>query len=274
MLSDTMHDNVEYPTSDGRPMGETDVHRNLMFDLIHALELHFAAREDVYVTGNLLMFYEQGNPRKHVSPDVMVVFGVKKQMRDHYLLWLEGKTPGAVIEVTSKSTRREDQVTKKALYARLGVQEYFLFDPRQDYLRTRLTGYRLHDGEYVQAVGSPLVSEVLQLELHATDHVLRMFDPHGGVWLQTHAGALAQAEEARLQAQEARLQAQEARLQAQEARLQAQEARLQAEEARLQAEVARLQAESARTQDREAWAQDRRELEQLRDQLRRREDNG
>src|SRR3954452_23150266 len=69
---------VEYPTSDGRPMAETDTHRQDMVDLIAALQDRFAADPDAYVSGNLLLFYEQGSPRKHVSPDVFVVLGVPK----------------------------------------------------------------------------------------------------------------------------------------------------------------------------------------------------
>ena len=66
---------VEYPTSDGKPMAETDVHRDLMMDLIRTLGAHYAADPMVYVSGNLLLFYEEGNKRKHVSPDVFVVRG-------------------------------------------------------------------------------------------------------------------------------------------------------------------------------------------------------
>src|SRR5207248_3275250 len=79
---------VDYPTSDGRPMGETDLHRQDMVDVIEALKDHFAADPMVYVSGNLLLFYEEGNRWKHVAPDVFVVRGVRKlPPRDHYLLW-------------------------------------------------------------------------------------------------------------------------------------------------------------------------------------------
>src|SRR5271157_6639684 len=95
---------IAYPTRDGRPLGETDLHRNKMADLIETLEDHFSGDPDIYVSGNLLVFYERGDRRKHVSPDVFVVRGVpKKPLRDHYLIWREGKAPEFVIEVTSKS---------------------------------------------------------------------------------------------------------------------------------------------------------------------------
>ena len=98
---------VDYPTRDGRPMGETDLHRNDMFDLIETLKLFYEG-ERVYVSGNILLFYERGNRRRHVSPDVLVVKGLEHRERDNFLLWEEGKPPNIVIEVTSASTREED----------------------------------------------------------------------------------------------------------------------------------------------------------------------
>src|SRR5690242_8495074 len=104
---------VEYPTSDGKPMAETDLHRDDMIDLIETLKVHFAADPGVYVTGNLLLYYVEGDRRKHIAPDVFVVRGVPKlPPRDYYLLWEEGKGPDVVIELTSKTTRREDQHKK------------------------------------------------------------------------------------------------------------------------------------------------------------------
>src|SRR5262249_52247528 len=89
----------DYPTSDGRPMAETDWHRDLMIALIKTLEAYFAGQPQVYVSGNLLVFYKKGDRRKHVSPDVFVVKGVAKQQRPNYLIWEEGQPPHLVIEL-------------------------------------------------------------------------------------------------------------------------------------------------------------------------------
>jgi hypothetical protein len=70
--------------------------------------------------------------------------------RDHYLIWREGKAPDFVIELTSKTTRKEDQTKKPMLYRDvMKVPENFLFDPTEDYLRPSLQGFRLIEGEYV-----------------------------------------------------------------------------------------------------------------------------
>ena len=184
---------IEYPSSDGQPMAETPVHRDVMIDAIQILTRHFAERSDVYVSGNMLMYYEEGNPRKSVAPDVFVVVGASRdEDRDTYLLWREPKAPDFVLEVTSKSTRRNDRVTKRALYESLGVAEYFMFDPRAEYLDPPLQGFGLHRGRYaalqVAALpnGAPaLYSEALGLFLHVRGQTLRLHDPAIGEDLLT-----------------------------------------------------------------------------------------
>jgi Uma2 family endonuclease len=187
----------DYPTSDGRPMAETDWHRELMFDLIKTLQLYFFNNAMVYVSGNLLLFYEQGNRRRHVSPDVFVVKGVPKRQRPNYLLWEEGKAPGFVIELTSSSTRNEDVEEKFRLYRdTLRVQEYFLFDPFGDYLDPPLRGYRLRAGRYasIRPVDGRLPSKVVGLHLERNGRDLRLYDPAAGRWLPTPAEQIAEAE--------------------------------------------------------------------------------
>ena len=175
---------VEYPTTDGKPMGETEIHIEELIDAIQVLKDRFAGEPNVYVSGNMLLYYEEGNPRKHVSPDVIVALDVPKEpKRDYYLVWKEGKAPDFVIEITSKSTRREDQKKKFALYRDvLRVSEYFLFDPRAEYLDPPLQGFRLVGGEYVpiEPIAGRLPSEVVGLHLEREGQKLRLFDPAYG----------------------------------------------------------------------------------------------
>src|SRR3954453_23240268 len=127
-----------YPTSDGKPMAETDTHRRLRNALIEILMAFYQAQPRVYVSGNLLLFYEPGNRRRHVSPDVFVVRGVPHYQRPNYLVWEERRAPQVVIELTSSTTRKEDLRTKFQIYQdKLKVREYFLFHPLGDYLKPR-----------------------------------------------------------------------------------------------------------------------------------------
>ncbi len=96
---------IHYPCTDGEPMAETPIHRDVMLDLIAMLKAHFAADPDVYVSGNMMMYYVDGVPEKWIAPDVFVTFGIPKlPEREIYQIWREGKGPDVVIEVTSRST--------------------------------------------------------------------------------------------------------------------------------------------------------------------------
>lgn len=191
---------IEYPDSDGKPMAESPWHMEVMIDLILGLRSRYAKVPDSWVAGNFFLFYEEGNPKARVSPDVMLAKGIKKEKkRPNYLLW-EEKPPSLIIEVTSRQTRREDQRVKKPLYEQIGVEEYIFFDPWGEYLRPRLQGYRLENGQYepipLQGYGS-LLSRTTGLELEPEDLRLRLVDVATGKrlpWPDENAEALARLE--------------------------------------------------------------------------------
>lgn len=185
-------------------MAETQTHAQDMMDLIQSLQDHYEADPEVYVWGNLLLFYEEGDRRKHVSPDVFVVFGVPKQPpRPNYLIWDEGKGPDVVMEITSKTTKAEDQNKKLVLYRDvMKVPEYFQFDPTEDYLKPPMQGFRLVEGAYlpIMPVAGRLPSALLGLHLERDGVELRLFDPATGRRLPTprERAAEARAENERL----------------------------------------------------------------------------
>ena len=176
-----------YPESDGETMAETDKHRDLMVDFIQILRNYYQNEKDVYVSGNLLMYYEKGNPRKSISPDVFVAFGVEKKQRNTYLTWAEAQTPDFVLEVESPSTFSKDIGEKKELYASvLAVKEYYIYDPMGQIVPS-FVGYRLIDGVYqeIDFVNDRLPSETLGLALGEHDGNLRLYNPTTSQWLQT-----------------------------------------------------------------------------------------
>ncbi len=190
---------VIYPESDGKPMGETDEHRKEMIRLMQLLERYYAGQR-VYVSGDLLVFYEQGNPKKFVVPDVFVAKGLEPRDRRNYKLWVEYKPPDVIIEVTSAKTRKVDTGTKPQLYARMRVPEYFLFDPTQDYLDPPLQGYRLvgqrHERIAPEADGA-FSSEQLALRLRMEERHLMLYRQDTGQRLLTADEALQAEAEAR-----------------------------------------------------------------------------
>lgn len=137
---------IEYPESDGQPMAETDLHREWMFRVIHLLQYRYRNDPNAYVSGDLLVYYVEGDPRKRVAPDAFVAVGCPSHRRRVFKVWEENAPPTVAIEVTSSSTRRRDEVEKPAIYAEIGVREYFLYDPTSDYLSPPLKGFR-RDGD-------------------------------------------------------------------------------------------------------------------------------
>jgi Uma2 family endonuclease len=182
-----VRDHTFYIDSDGQPVGETQRHVLNFRYTLEPLDNRYAHDPNVFVAGNMFVHYVQGDGNKHVSPDIFVVFGVPKVTvleRRSYRTWEEGgKGPDVVIELTSKSTRREDTLTKKALYQDvLKVKEYYLFDPYGEYLRPQLQGFRLAPRKYrpIRPVRDRLPSKLLQLHLEVEGDLLRFFDPATG----------------------------------------------------------------------------------------------
>lgn len=185
---------IEYPSSDGKPMAENDAQRGAIMYGIGALARHFRDRRDVYVSGDLLIYYEEGNPRVSIAPDVFVVFGVEKRQRPNYKLWEEGRAPAFVLEVASPGTWLDDLGRKRSVYARLGVREYWQYDPAGEFLPERLLGRRLTRSGFVRqpAETAPdgtltLRSRTLGLELRAAPgREMRFRDPATGHDLRSH----------------------------------------------------------------------------------------
>jgi len=233
-------DQIEYPESDGKPMGETDLHRDWMFRILEILRLRYRGQR-VYVASDLLVYYEEGDPSKFVVPDDFVVKDCDPGRRRTFKIWEEGKVPDVVFEVTSRGSRREDQDLKPKLYAALGVKEYFSYDPTADYLRPPLHGYRLEQGGYTRIEpddAGALRCEELGITLRLEDGGLVMYDSHSGEILRTEAEAERMAREAERMAREAERMARDAA----EAARDAAESRA----ARLEAEVQRLREELKR----------------------------
>ena len=186
---------IEYPSSDGEPMAENKWQYVAMTDTVSVLENHFINRPDVYVGGDMLMYYRMNDNRTRVAPDVFVVFGAAgKHFRDSWIVWREGKAPDFVMEVASPSTWRRDAGEKRNIYASMGVTEYWRFDPTGEHFTPQLIGERLADGEYhqipLETEGDGIMrghSAVLGLDICVRPGLeLRLYDPQSGQWLRTH----------------------------------------------------------------------------------------
>ena len=163
---------IYYPSGDGEPVAETFDHLYVILITIEVLRLYL---QDVQacILGNQFLYYEEGNSGKRCAPDVMVIFGVKPGSRDNYKIWEEGAVPSVVFEMTSRGTKEKDNVEKKNLYAQIGVQEYWQFDPKGEWISEQLRGFQLVDGQYVPILNS--ISIALGLRLEVTGSLISFY---------------------------------------------------------------------------------------------------
>jgi Uma2 family endonuclease len=239
-------DQTEYPETDGRPMGETDLHIEWMIRIRDILRWRYRDVPRVYVASNLIIYYEQGSPGKYVVPDDFVVLDCDPHRRRNYKLWEEGKAPDVVFEVTSHGSKREDQISKPRKYARIGVREYFLYDPGAEYLDPPLQGFRLEGRDYQRIQPDEqggLKCERLRITLRREGEDLVLYDTGNGEVLLTEAEAERRARETEQSAREV----EQAARQVEQAARQAEQAAREAAETRadqLQAELDRLRAQT------------------------------
>jgi len=224
-------DEVEYPETDGQPVAETELHLDWMVRIREILRWRYRGQR-VYVGCDMFVYYVKDRPDKNLAPDVFVVRDCDPGRRRVFKTWEEERSPDVVFEVTSRGTKQEDEVYKPQVFAQIGVEEYFLFDPEVEYLDPPLQGFRLANGDYTRIeadTDGALRSRMLGVNLHLVDGELLMRDSETGEVLLTEAEA---KEEARQQAEAARQRAESAR-KAEQARAETAERQLQ----QLQAEM-------------------------------------
>ena len=217
-----------YPESDGEPMAETPKHQQVMIDCMDVLRSHFRGIPDVYIAGNMLLYYEEGNPRKSVSPDVFMVRGLSKKELRTYKTWEQPPTLDFVLEVASPSTYTRDFNEKMEIYAKiLRVKAYCIYDPYHE-IDPYFVGFRLvgEDYEEIPFVNGRIPFEVLGLELGEHEDMLRLYDPVKSAWLFTSQERVGDAEVRVAQESLAR-QAAESRAQHAEAELEKMRAALE-----------------------------------------------
>ena len=218
--------------------------------LLGARFTDFNRRPDVFLDRDSNICYDPSNLNVRVSPDVYLAFGVDARAirpRKLYLPWEVGKPPDWALEVASESTAGVDIGRKPAIYARIGILEYWQFDPSGG----RLYGRALYGGILVGGVYRPVglttepdgilkgYSPVLRVYLCWDEGWPRLYDPATGrydeswreVWSAREAERAARlAAETAHAVTEATLQVeQNARLAAETARQVEQRARLDAE---------------------------------------------
>ena len=159
-----------------------------LLGLIAARCTDFDRRPDVFLDDQTFICYDPRNLNVRIAPDIYLAFGVDAaaiRPRKIYLPWEVGKPPDLAIEIASESTAQRDLNRKPAIYAQIGIPEFWRFDPTGGaYYGHGLAGYRLVDGAYreIPLTGEPDgilkgYSEVLGASICHDEGWPRLYDP-------------------------------------------------------------------------------------------------
>jgi Uma2 family endonuclease len=234
-------------------------------DLVDYLKqvLLWLYRLEGYQVNREINFYETTDRmEKPLYPDIFVLKSTEEFPQERgYRLLEDGPPPQVVIEVLSENTASNDLKVKPGRYAKWGVAEYFVYDPRKRVRRSkkpRLSGWRLLvSGKYQKLKADEqgrIWSEQLESWLVPDEALLRLYDREWNLRLSK-----ADAEE---QAKDAALQREEVERWEKEAALQREAALRQVAEAERQAKEAALAREANMRQELERMAEKLRQLEQ------------
>ncbi len=218
MLETVSKTDIIYPSSDGEPVAETYIHLYAILTTLEVLKQYLSGQQAT-VLANQFMYYSQGLPRMRVAPDVMVIFNVEPGGRDNYKIWEEKEVPQLIFEMTSPGTKNQDQEFKKTLYEQLGVKEYWLFDPKGEWIPEQLKGYRLRNTVY--EIIEDNRSEPLQLQLKVEGQLIGFYREDTGkkLLIPEELATALQEKETELQEKETELQQEKQKLSEMEAML-------------------------------------------------------
>ena len=178
---------------------------------VYLLTNHLGKPDTTIVDGERFIIPEPGTPSgQRIYPDMLVSLNADPTLYDQdngYVISRQGKPPDLVLEIASRDTGRNDVENKPAIYAALGIQEYWRFDHTGNFHGTKLAGDRLVEGHYepieIDEVEEGIPqghSTVLNLLVRWDHGQLRWHDPATGQEIPTF-----ERERARANAAEARV---------------------------------------------------------------------
>lgn len=178
---------IIYPEQREDDMGETSIHAKLINRLLQVLLYYFSSRQDVFLSENMNLYYEEENPNKWYAPDILVAFGVSNHERSSYQVWKEPFAPQVIFEVASERTWKTDISEKLETYAELGVEEYYILDPRFEFLPAPMLAFHRSGERLLTAKieDDRIFSPRLELEIVRTENDFRLFDPKRNEFLRT-----------------------------------------------------------------------------------------
>jgi len=230
-------------------MSETPPHARVVHYLMEVLS--WAFHDQVCAIHENYGFYQTSNENEPpFAPDIAIIKGIPEQDARSYRVGVYGPPPQIAFEFASEETWRKDLLKKPLAYARMGIAEYYAYDPNQPPLPlSRKKGRRLFGWQRDPASGllremSPdnqgrLWSMRLSSYLVPDGTFLRLYD-HAGHLRLTQAQAEKQradeeARQARIARQQARVAKQRATIAEQQTKEEAQRARIAEQQANMYA---------------------------------------
>ena len=210
---------IFYPSSDGKPMADSTQQYKLIVLLVEGLKILFSENENVFIAGDLLWYPQEGNPKKCVAPDAMVVLGRPDHDRPSYKQWEEANMPPQVVfEVLSHSNTYSEMAQKAMFYDKYGVDEYYVLDCVKPHFEVWIR----YDTELelIEAKATTWTSKLLNITIKTSENnKVQLFYPDGRKFLTT--------KELQLEKQQAELEKQQAELEKQQAELEKQQAEME-----------------------------------------------
>ncbi len=203
--SETFEEEIIYPEQRLNDIGETSIHIKLITNLLQTLLQFLHTHQDIFLSGNMNLYYEEGKPNKWYAPDLLIAFGVPNHERSSYQVWKEKVFPQVIIEIASERTWENDVSEKYKFYSENGVEEYYILDPEFAYLPAPMLAFHRQNGRLLSAniENNRIFSPRLGLQIVRIENNFRLFNPNTEKFLLTLEEA--QAELERLQAEIERL---------------------------------------------------------------------
>lgn len=165
-------------------MGENSWHVGLI-DYLKAV-LHWLFRGQACAIYDNLNFYQTRDPMEYpVAPDLAIIKGIEFRNMRSWTIGRTGPAPQVVFEILSEDIWKKDLEEKPRKYARMGVQEYYAYDPNEPSIRrgtvSRLMGWQLDSNgkrmvEMTANQDGWLWSEHLESWLVPDQSYLRLYD--------------------------------------------------------------------------------------------------
>ena len=211
------YDSLEYDPFEPDPMPDAMLQEPILRGLLAVLSSRARAGNPglpLFDSSNTILCYDPSNLNIRVSPDYYFAVGIDPETvknRGIYRTWVQGKPPDFVLEVASPSTARNDETTKRDIYAGMGVPEYWRYDPtdlidpnQRSLYAVPLVGEILVDGAYQPLPVTPGpedcimgYSPALGVSLAVKDKRLMVYDQELGDFV----AEFEEQEQAKMQAQ-------------------------------------------------------------------------